>query len=68
MTRVQLYGKSVAVVQDNQARVDNVDTSALFVATPDGKMHRRVVTSDGVQYDPVINHASFYPTGSGGKK
>ncbi len=58
MTKVQLYGKPVAVVQSSD-KVDRVDTSALFVATPDGKMHRRVVTTDGVQYEPTISHTSY---------
>ncbi len=59
MTKVQLYGKPVAVIQSNDKLGDKVDTSALFVATPDGKMHRRVVTSDGVQYEPTISYTSY---------
>lgn len=59
MTKVQLYGKPVAVVQGNDKLGDKVDTSALFVATPDGKIHRRVVTKDGVQYEPTISHNSY---------
>lgn len=58
-TKIQLYGQPKAIIQDGKKH-DNavsVDTSAIFVATPDGVLHTK--TAQG--YAPVINHSSYYP-------
>jgi hypothetical protein len=58
-TKIQLYGQPKAIVQDgnNCDNAVSIDTSAIFVATPDGVLHTK--TAQG--YAPVINHSSYYP-------
>jgi hypothetical protein len=41
--------------QANESKAVVVDTSAMFVRTPDGVVHRK----DGVEYVPVVTSASY---------
>jgi len=60
-TKINLYGISKVVTNDkvtkNEAYI--VDTKASFVRTPDGVVHRKEVSSEGVKYAPDITQSSY---------